>query len=809
MRTTWLLTLTGLLLFPFLLSSQTITGVVRDANTGEPLHHANVTLSPGGYGAATGENGGYTFTSVPNGTYTVQISFIGYEPHSEQISVQSADLRLSHALQPKTLPGPEIEVSAIKARERFSPVTFTDIEAEEIDRRYMLKDMPVMLADLPSITYYSESGHGIGYNYIRLRGFDQRRLAIMINGVPQNDPEDHNTYWSNFADLLGSTEEIQVQRGGGSAFYGPPAIGGSINIVTGDFANREGIRLSTGYGSYNTRKYAIGIGSGLIEDKYVVYGRLSQFNTDGYRDHSYVDKFTYYVAATRYDENFTTRLNFYGGQIEDGLVYYGLPSIAIDDRDLRRENLNYWETDEDGYTFKLPRRPQEREQFNQPHYELLNEWKINDALTMNSVLFHVRGYGYFDFDGTGWTNKEYYRLTDEFGFPNAVDPGNPLIHAYVDNRQWGWLPRVTWDHGGGTLTAGLELRTHNSLHYGTILFADDLPENYDPDRRFYEYSGAKDIFSGYVQELYEISPALNAMASVQVAYKQYRLFDEKYVGTDLSTDYLFFIPRVGLNYNLTPEWNIYTSLAYTQREPRLSTLYDAGNSSFGEVPQYAQNAAGGYDFDSPLVEPEKLTNLELGAGYNTANLKVLGNLYVMDFTDEIVKNGQVDQFGVPITGNADQTLHIGAEGTVVWRVLPELEFSANAMLSRSRLEEYTVFEEDTAISLDGNRIAGFPEQLVNARVTWHKFGLSASLSWKYVGDQYTDNFQNDDHRVEPYTNLDMIVGYRIPDVFGLKAIELRGAVYNVLDDLYATSGEGGAFFVAAERNYMFDVAFDL
>ena len=152
----------------------------------------------------------------------------------------------------------------------------------------------MLLSDLPSITSYSENGNGIGYNYINLRGFDQRRLSIMVNGVPQNDPEDHNVYWIDFPDLMASTDNIQIQRGAGSAFYGPPAIGGSVNMVTNPFNASPGVILESmfvfqefGDSSrplpLSTKKFSAAINSGMIDNRYQVYGRLATVTSDGYR----------------------------------------------------------------------------------------------------------------------------------------------------------------------------------------------------------------------------------------------------------------------------------------------------------------------------------------------------------------------------------------------------------------------------------------------------------------------------------------------------------------------------------------------
>jgi iron complex outermembrane receptor protein len=798
-----------LMLLSFRSEAQILKGTVLDSQSSEPLQGAGITLDPPGPSAVTGPRGTFSIPVRAEGGQRLTVSYMGYA--SQTIAITQADIRsgITIRLVQVPMPGPVVEVMAQRATERYSPVTFTDLPRARLEEKYIVQDIPVMLADLPSSTFYSESGNGIGYTYLRIRGFDQRRLAITVNGVPQNEPEDHNVYWLDFADILGSTSEIQVQRGGGSAFYGPPAIGGSVNIVTGDFADRKGIQVSSGIGSYGTRRTSISAGSGLLDNTYVMYARLSKLSSDGYRDHSWSDFNTYYLSLTRYDSTLTTRVIVYGGPLEDGLAYYGLPKFAIGDKSLRRKNYNYWEAAGDSLTYIQARRNQEKESFSQPHYELHNEWMVSPELTLHSTLFHVRGTGYFDYDGTGYTNAEYFRLTPEYGFNDTQDPIDPIIRAYVDNSQWGWLPRATWQHAGGRLITGLELRSHRSLHWGRIQWAEGLPASLDPGRNYYQYRGGKDIISGYVQEMYQLGSSITLMGNLQYVHNTYRLYDEEYLGHDFKVNYNFVNPGFGMNLNVSPELNIYATATYTQREPQLKHLYDAAESSGGSMPQFEQRIDGSFDYSNPFVKPEQLLNFELGTGFVRNGLRLYVNGFYMDFTNEIVKSGQIDRFGQPITGNAPRSLHIGLEGSLQYAIFDCLLLDANATVSRDRLKEYSIWEtvNDVAVkkTLDNNRIAGFPELLLNIGVTWRWEGLWASAQWKYVGDQYTDNFQLSEHRVDPYAVLNLTLGCRIPNLYGFRSIGARLLVNNALDRLYAQSGEGEQFFPAAERNYMMDI----
>lgn len=713
-----------------------------------------------------------------------------------------------------------VTVTATQAVRRLTPVTFSDLGKEELRERYSVQDIPVLLSDLPSMTTYSEGGNGIGYNYINLRGFDQRRLSIMVNGVPQNDPEDHNVYWIDLPDLLSSSGSIQVQRGAGNAFYGPPAIGGSINIVTNPFDREPGVRFESMFGFQefgdssgslvlSTEKYSAAVQSGLIDNRYLLYGRLSTIRSDGYRQNSWVEYDSYFLGAVRLDEAMTTKFHFFGGPIADGLVYYGLPAFVNEDRPLRRQNLSYWESDSTGrqYTVAVPRRSQEIENFSQPHFELLHDWQVSDSLMFHNTLFYYTGDGFFNYDAS-WADTSMLRLGYSYGIPTDRNPLNTLVQAYVGNSQWGWIPRADISHGRGTLTVGAELRMHRSTHWGKINFAEDLPPNYDPDYTFYEYDGEKDIASFFAHELFHSSDDLTLMADLQLVYNRYGIRNEKFLGNAFDVRYWFLNPRGGVNYNLTDRTNAYLSIGYTSREPRLRNLYAAEDSWFGATPQFAADTTGGavrYDFTTPLATPERLLNVELGGSYRNGSVTVNLNLYWMEFTDELIKSGQVDIFGQPVTGNAERTRHIGVELDGAFELPANLTLSGNMTFSHNRLIRYRIIDDTGAeVALDGNPIAGFPEFLANLRLTHRTGGLASSVLMKHVGSFYTDNFENDLNRNDAFTVFNVEAIYETPSVWNIRFL-LRAEVRNLMNTLYFSSGEGNAFFPAAERNYLIGI----
>jgi iron complex outermembrane receptor protein len=442
-------------------------------------------------------------------------------------------------LQPTVLPLQNMLVTASRIREVPFSASYAHIPQHSIQERYTVQDIPVLLSELPSTTYYSESGNGIGYTYLNIRGFDQRRISVMVNGVPQNDPEDHMVYWLDFPDLAANLENIQVQRGAGNPWGGTPSIGGAINLVSSNFTRQKGISLSTGAGSYDTRKYSLAAASGLIDNHYSIYARLSKMTSDGYRENSWIDFNSYFLGVARFDGDMTTQINLYGGPVADHLAYYGVEKSALSDRSRRR--------------FNPIQRKEEIENFSQPHYEVINEWKRGNW-TVQNTLFYVLGNGFYDYDGS-WAPYSYFRLSRENGFaieghPEELYIPDALIHAVVENKQGGWLPRLLWHSGRHTVTMGGEVRQHRSYHYGSLKWGQALPIGVTPNYHYYEYRGAKSMQSVFVNELFRAGDRWTLMGDAVLVHHTYKLYDEKYIGTDFKVPYVFFNPKVGASFQV-------------------------------------------------------------------------------------------------------------------------------------------------------------------------------------------------------------------------------------------------------------------
>ena len=780
------------------------------------------------------------------------------------ISTAFASEEASDTLKKFTLPS--ITVTSTRAIRGETPVPFSEINYSDFIPTYTTQDIPRLLSQMPSIITFSQSGNDIGYSNLTMRGFNQRRISVMINGIPQNDPEDHNVYWIDFPDFLPNVQQIQIQRGAGLNNYGQAAIGGSINFNTGNYLNKQGVKLYTGIGwqqfgyedetKYhpNVSKFAIEYSSGLINN-YAFYGRLSRINSLGYRNHSYAFLNSYFFSASRFDENLSTQINVFGGPLTDGLVYNGLPKDFIKDLKKRRLNWSYWEYDSTGkiVTFSVERRKQEIEEFSQPHYELLNDWKISPNLRFLSALFYYTGDGFFDYDAS-WADTTMLRLTSEYGYTLNANPTGTIFRAFVGNKQGGWIPRIVWNHGENELTAGFEFRIHRSDHWGKIRYAELLPENYDPDSKVYSNNGVRDIFSVFAREKLSLNKQLSVFLEGQLTYQRYALKNEmardKYVyfkdingnlvGGDkylFDIKYLFFNPRLGVNYKINSEISIFGFVAHTSREPRMHNLYRAEDAYFGATPQFEFKQVGNeilYDFAKPISKPEKLLDIEFGTNLNLSNLiEVNANIFFMDYKDELVKTGRLDIFGNPVEENIPKTQHIGLELELSAMIFDNnygrLQLSGNATLSKNEIVNYNFVTYDSSIiSFKGNPISGFPELMGNFSVSYTYKNLFVSLLGQYVGEYRTDNYgdlltknekliehlryQGDyyaDNILDPYFVLHLDVNYTLKNLGLIKELLLKIQIRNLLNRLYAAGAEGKEFFPAAERSFFVGVELGL
>ncbi len=417
----------------------TVTGKVTDASSGSGLAGANVMVDGTSLGGAADANGMYHITNVPNGTVTITASMIGYEKMSKAVTV-SGMVSVNFALASSTLQMSALEVLASRAGEN-TPVAYTNISKEDMVIRLGSQDIPMILNTTPSV-YATMGGGGAGDARINVRGFNQRNVAVMINGVPQNDMENGWVYWSNWDGVGDATSSIQMQRGLSAVNLATPSIGGTMNIITDPTGHKTGGKFKQEVGAGGFMKTTLNYNTGLIADQYALSGTIVRKTGDGIIDYTWTDAWAYYFGASyAYDSKNRFELYAIGAPQRHGQNLYK-QNIATYDQNFAKDVQGYDEAafatgakydDEAGRTFNQNAAPvsasytgkqywymygdrttdrhdpnyiNERENyFHKPLVNLNHYLTINDQMRLSTVLYWSGGSG----GGTGTYGSVYTR----------------------------------------------------------------------------------------------------------------------------------------------------------------------------------------------------------------------------------------------------------------------------------------------------------------------------------------------------------------------------------------------------------------
>jgi iron complex outermembrane recepter protein len=436
---TFIVTIVLLLSFATFAQTYKISGKVTEATNGEALIGANVFLKETSLGAASDANGNYSLSVTP-GSYTMTCSYIGYEKVEQAIEV-NGDMTLNFNLKEYqfTL---NVTVISDRAKDRETPVAFTDIDKKQIQFNLGSRDMPLVWNNTPSV-YSTNNGGGAGDARVNVRGFTQRNVAIMINGIPINDMENGWVYWSNWDGLGDVTSSIQIQRGLSATNLATPSIGGTVNIITDPTQQKAGVIYQNEIGTSGFSKNSLYANTGLINDKFALsFGGVRKVG-DGYADKTWTDAWAYYMGAA-YQINTDNRLEFYatGAPQQHGQRRWRL-NVATFSHVLARE-LDYPES-------------------------ALNDKKLREqGLLYNSNWAGVNS----SYDGMQW-QKSYWAYKQGPRYdPNSINESVNYFHKPLVNLNWysqlsdQWSLYTTFYYSGG-LGGG-------SGTYGSMVYNRDL-----------------------------------------------------------------------------------------------------------------------------------------------------------------------------------------------------------------------------------------------------------------------------------------------------------------------------------------------
>ena len=675
----------------------------------------------------------------------------------------------------------EVIVSSVRVKDNI-PIAFNNVSKEEISKRNLGQDIPILLNFLPNVVTTSDAGAGIGYTGIRIRGVNSQSTNVTINGIPYNDAESLGTFWVDLPDFSSSVENLQVQRGIGTSVNGSSAFGASINILTDKISQNPYFESANTIGSFNTVKNNFRFSTGLLNETIEFSGRLSKIDSDGYIDRASSDLKSYFLQLS-YKKNKTLLkfLNFGGHEI----TYQAWNGIDLqtleNNRTYNPSGLYYDLNGEERF------HENEVDNYKQDHFQFHWTQSFSENLSSNLGLNLTNGKGYYeqynengseDFITRKWLDNQFYVINYTL---NYLNNNNNIIFGSTYSEYDG-------DHFGETIW---------SQNSGDIEFTD----------LFYNGNGLKKDFSNFIKSIYQISNDVSIYADLQLRNIDYQTTGSTSNIDQLVVDkkYSFFNPKAGLNYDINQKNKIYFSLSKAHREPTRS------------------------DFENNInIQPEELIDYELGWKYNAEKFLFNSNLYYMGYKNQLVLTGALDDVGSPIRENSGKSYRMGIELESVYKATNKLNISANISLSENKNVDYKTNYNGVITDWGDTDISFSPNVISSAGIQFNASqDLTFTLLNKFVGNQYMSNTESNISKLSSYSTSDLNILYTIKNSAYFSEIIVTAMINNIFNKEYVSNGyyytyddtwsdpnsittiEGTGYYPQAKRNFLLGLTFKL
>ena len=687
----------------------------------------------------------------------------------------------------------EVQVVSTRATKK-TPMAYTNISKQAIESINYGKDVPYLLALTPSVTLTSDAGNGIGYTSLRVRGTDPSRINITANGIPMNDSESSSLYWVNFGDFASSAQSIQIQRGVGTSTNGAGAFGATVNMLTDNIGAKPYVGMDFSGGSYYSHKETVRFSTGLINDHWGIQGRLSNIGSKGYLDRASTKLNSYFLQAGYFSDNTMVKFITFNGQEE---TYHAWNYTSKYEQSLygRRYNSCGEYYTEDGKTAYYNN---QTDNYHSQNYQLIWNQRLTNLWNLNAALHYTRGDGYYEEYKVNKDLQDYGLATKKF-------KTDLIRRKQMGNDFYGAIASVNFDNKTNlTANIGGGWNKYDGDHYGNVIW---VKKNADvevtPNFEYYRNNAKKEDFNIYGKVNYTFLEGLSAYVDLQyrnVCYKMQNPSDY-YLGKNFTSAYIinekfnFFNPKFGLNYDITGNHKVYVSYAISHKEPVRNN--------------YENDFAAG----NKMPRAERLNDLEAGYQFHSTKFSAGANFYYMNYKDQFVLTGELDNIGEAVTRNLDKSYRLGVELTAAWKPVDWFQWDANATWSRNRVKDIAVTLEDgkTNYTIDGETPLSFsPDFIFNNIFTFQYAGFKASVQSQYISDQYLTNtgFKtmecndkwNDDY--EPVgnttyetlmlkhhfnTNLDLSYHFSLKKI-GMKDATIGVTLYNIFDAKYDNNG---------------------
>ncbi|HKZ36254.1 MAG TPA: TonB-dependent receptor, partial [Chryseolinea sp.] len=633
----------------------------------------------------------------------------------------------------------------------------------------------------PSMVTTSDAGAGIGYTGLRIRGSDASRINVTINGIALNDSESQGVFWVNTPDLASSVQSIQVQRGVGTSTNGAGAFGATVSVQTDVLTTEPYAEAIASVGSFNSQRYTFKGGTGLIKDRWSFDARVSKITSDGYLRRAASDLNSFYLSGGYYGNKTIVKAIMFGGHEQTYQAWNGVDQATMDlDRRFNYSGAIY---DDNGDIIRFYDR--EVDDYRQDHYQVHISQQLSPHWNGNISLHYTDGKGYFE----QYKQDESFAdlgLDDVIIGNTTVESSDVIVRRWLDNDYYGTTFSANYSKNKTNLTIGGAFsKFDNARHFGEIMWAE-VAINAPIRHVYYEGEAEKTDYNVYVKWNYSFTEKLSSFVDLQfrsVDYKTAGINNDQFP-YDIKDEFNFFNPKIGLSYALTTNGVLYTSYAIANREPNRTDYLDG--------------------IGKP--KSERLGNLEIGWRKTSSKFGLEANYYLMNYTDQLVLTGEINDVGSPIRANVGRSYRTGLEFSGMINLSDQISWNANVTWSINKNQDYAVLDENNNSTNRNTTIILSPSWIAGSQFTWKPFeNFQSSLLSKYVSKQYLDNTQDENVALDDYFINDIRLSYQIHPK-GIERIEFGFLVNNVFNVEYSSNGYGYGgtpyFYPQAGTNFL-------
>ena len=706
----------------------------------EPLIGATIIIKDLKKGTSTDFEGNFKL-QLAKGIHSLEVSYVGYKTVIKKIELlENQTINIQLIADATTLD--EVLVSAVRVKSD-APVTHSNLTKKEIAKRNLGQDIPMLLNYLPNVVSSSDAGAGIGYTYMSVRGSDASRVNITVNGIPYNDSESQGTFWVNLGDFASSTQSLQLQRGVGTSTNGAGAFGASLNILTDAISEKVGGEISNSFGSFNTRKHTVKFTTGKINKNFEFAGRLSNIYSDGYIDRASTDLKSYFLQGSYTDDNTLIKALVFGGKEETYQAWDGISAQQlIEDR---RQNPLTYENEVDNYQ--------------QDHYQFHWNEKLNNNWTTNVGLNYTRGKGYFEQFKDGRDAVDYNNL--------IIDGSDVIVRRWLDNHFYVGNFNATYNNDKLEVITGTSYSHYKNDHYGELIWGSDLAPNTNIRDRYYDGKSTKNDFNIFSKISFNLTEQLRAFVDLQGRFVNYKTngLTSKRKPLNVDENFSFFNPKFGLTYTSDEKNSFYASFAKANREPNRS------------------------DFKDGVDTYESLNDYELGWRFKNDILNLNTNIYFMDYQNQLVLTGEIDDTGDFLRGTSGNSYRLGLEVDADLKLTKNLSVRQNIAVSKNKNVDFFTNRDGALQELGNTTIANSPNIVAGNTITYQPTkNLQISFLSKFVGEQYLSNTDTEASKLDSYYTSDLNVIYEIEMKSIFKSIVFTGLVNNIFNKEYVDRG---------------------